>query len=445
MDMRTTIGADWIWTGQELIRGVLEIENGTIVAIRPTTEEEADGPWLSGHLIAPGFVNAHSHAFQRAFRGHVQWRASDSDDFWSWRHTMYTVAGRLTPESVEALTRLAYVEMLEAGFSRVGEFHYLVNQANGQAYADRDELAHRVAQAAVDTGIRQTLLRVAYNRGGFKTPAAGAQLRFIDQTPEAVLESIERLRARWPQHVIGLAPHSVRAIPATWLDVFAGFDGPVHAHVAEQPAELAACREEYGCEPLDLFARAGLLNERFAAVHLTWPGPQDIDRLVAAGAFIAVCPTTELDLGDGFLPVDARRARMCIGTDSHARIDPFAEIRALELHARGLAGTRNVMAPDGSRHGLSQRLMTHGAREGALALGADEGQLAVGASADFVAMDLDRPAALGVPPLEAVIFHGSPDWVRKVWVGGELVVDDGRHVRRDELLAGVAEELAELL
>lgn len=396
------------------------------------------GPGSAGRrLVLPGLVNAHSHAFQRAFRGHVQWRSAERDDFWSWRDRMYTVANRLDPEGVEAVSALAFLEMAEAGITHVGEFHYLHHAPDGGRYDDPDELAKRVVSAARRVGLRITLLRVAYARAGVGAPLRPDQRRMGDRHPDEVLSAVDRLR-RWasadPAVMVGLAPHSVRAVPADWLRAFAGFVGPVHAHVSEQPAENEAAARESGGSPTRVFADAGLVGPSFTAVHLTHPLAGDVALLAAGDAQVCVCPSTELDLGDGFLPVEAReRLRSCLGSDSHAVIDPWQELRDLELHARGLAGRRNVLATDDSVDGLARRLLAAASTAGSRSLGGAGSDLGPGAVADAVVLDLDRPAADGMPPLCAAAFAATPAWVDEVWVAGRRIVAGGRHPAREEL------------
>jgi formimidoylglutamate deiminase len=429
----------WAWTPEGVLQDpVITIGDGRI--LRCSAEgRHPDGPVLRlpGHLIVPGLVNAHSHAFQRAFRGHVQWRDGGRDDFWSWREAMYRVAGALDADAVEAISRLAFLEMMESGITEVGEFHYLHHRPDGRPYEDPDVLARRVVAAARDVGLRITLLWVAYARGGPGQPLSARQRRFGVSDVAAALDAVDRLGGLATDGVrIGLAPHSVRAVPPAWWPDLATFEGPLHVHVAEQPREVEACRAETGQPPLALLEAAGVLSPRFTAVHLTWPDEGDVDRLVAADAQVCVCPSTELDLGDGFLPVAVREAaRLCLGSDSHARIDLLHEARTLELHARGLTGRRNVLAPPGERHGLAERLLRAATTAGSRALGGPEARLRPGDPADLVAIDLSGPAFLGVPPLEAAIFGADPGHVRHVWVGGRRVVRDGRHPERDAALA----------
>ncbi|MEZ4318060.1 MAG: formimidoylglutamate deiminase [Myxococcota bacterium] len=439
----TVLHPEWVWTEEGPRTGMSVVLTTEIVQVS-SRDRHPEGEALPGKLLLPGFVNAHSHAFQRAIRGHVQWTRDADSDFWTWRDRMYAAANGLAPEGIEAVSRLAFLEMLEAGFTTVGEFHYLHRQPDGTPYADPDELASRVVSAALDVGLRICLLRVVYARGGFDVPLGPNQQRFLTTTPDEALSAVARLSEHPdPRVSVGLAPHSVRAVPRDWLAELARYDGPIHAHVSEQPAEVRATLEATGLTPLALLDEHGLVTPRFTAVHLTHPTPDDLARMRRSGARICVCPTTELDLGDGFLPVEARHGiGLCIGTDSHARIDALEEARSLELHARAVAGRRNVMSPPGELHGLSERLLRALTVEGAQALGSPAGRIVPGAPADLVAIDLERPAALGVPPLEAAVFGASPEWVSDVWVGGERVVSGGRHPARERVIAAARPYLA---
>ena len=434
---------DWTWTPDALLAGVgVRIVDGRIAAIGAPGPDDTPVR-LPGRLLLPGLVNAHSHAFQRAFRGHVQWRRAGQSDFWTWRDAMYRTANALTPEGVAAVSRLCFLEMAEAGVTQVGEFHYLHHQPDGTPYEDPDELAQRVIGAALDVGIRITLLRVVYARNGPDQPLRPDQQRFADRSPDDPLAAVQRLRAHAdPRVKVGLAPHSVRAVPAAWMPELSAHRGPTHAHVSEQPAENAACLAEHGRSPLQVLADGGLVDEHFTAVHLTVPLAGDVDILQQAGGAVCACPITEQDLGDGFLPVEARTGRVCVGSDSQARIDLLEEARSIELHARAIEGRRNVLAPEGDRHGLGARLLQIASTEGDRALGGNGSGIVVGAPADLMTVDLRRPAAEGVPPLEAAAFVATPEWIDGVWVGGQPVVRDGVHPERDAVLAAARPHLA---
>jgi formimidoylglutamate deiminase len=432
----TIIHPKWIWTPDGLATGwCVKIHSGRIVGVHLLERHHEVDISLPNSLLVPGFVNAHSHAFQRGFRGKVQWTARARDDFWSWRDEMYRLANRLPPEGVEDVSRLAFLEMAEAGVTQVGEFHYLHHQSDGTPYDNPTELAERVIAAARDVGIRICLLRVAYARGGPGKGIEKDQRRFCDKEVGDVYSSIERLeRLDDPMVTVGLAPHSVRALSAEWLTALSEYQGVVHMHVSEQPGENRACSKEYGVSPLQRIQDSGLLTDRFCAVHLTHPMAGDLELLKTSGGRICVCPSTELDLGDGFLPVEAREEiPMCVGSDSQATIDMMAEAAMLEMHGRGVAGRRNVLSPPGNRHGLAARLLNAITIQGQIALGEPGLGIEVGAPADLVGIRLDRPGAWGVPPLEAAVFNGNPDWVSSVWVGGKQIVHQGRHPARERV------------
>ncbi len=416
---------------------------------------------LPGKVLLPGFVNAHSHAFQRVLRGRTEYaERTGGDDFWTWRAAMYGAANRLTPEEIEVVSRLAYIEMLRAGYTHVAEFHYLHHQPDGTPYAEPLELTRRVLAAAASAGIGITLLRVAYQRGGPGIPASFDQRRFVDPSPEAYAEALAATlaltapQARRPV-LAGIAAHSVRALDRTWLAALAALPAPVlHAHVAEHPREIAECLAEHGLRPVQLLAELGMLSPRFVAVHATHLDPSEIALLGGAGAIACICPTTERNLGDGLPAVrdllDAG-ARLAIGSDSHAVIDPFAEIAALENGERLRTGRRNVLVGGSGRHaGIATTLLTAGSDGGRAASGLPPAGIRRGARADLVTVDLSSPQLAGVGVgahgdpslLAALALAGNASMVRDVWVGGTEVVRDGHHagwesaLRAYEVLVG---------
>lgn len=314
-------------------------------------------------LPLPGFVNAHSHAFQRALRGRAAGR-----DFWAWRDGMLAEAERHTPDTVRSLYADVYREMIASGFTAVGEFHYL-GAAEARAAAD----------AAAEAGIGFVCLHVAYARGGID--------RMRQPSVSAYLAEVESLASEGI--AVGLAPHSVRACPPGWLEeigryaVAAGL--PLHVHACEQPREIEECLAEHGCRPIELLARTGCLGERTTVVHATHADGGELDLLASHGAAICVCPTTEADLGDGFLPVTRvlhRGIRLCIGSDSNVRIDPFEELRELEGIARRQSGTRGVLS--------TEDLYAIGGEVGARALGIDSSALGE------ISVDLGHRSLAGV-------------------------------------------------
>ncbi len=386
---------------------------------------------VGDELYLPGLATSHSHAFQRALRGLTQRRGAGArrENFWSWRGLMYRFAEQLTPEDVFVLSRFAFAELALAGVTAVGEFHYLVHQPDGTPYDDRLELADVVVRAAREIGLRITLLRVLYGRAGVGRAPEGAQRRFCDARVEDGLMDVERLLARYAQddcvHV-GLAPHSVRAVPREWLGEAARFaerrDLPLHAHVSEQREELNACRAEHGVTPMRLLSEEGALSTRFVAVHATHLEAGEAELLGDANAFACVCRTTERDLGDGSPDVFALTragARLCLGVDSHASSCPFEEARAVELDERTRAEGRVVAA--------EARALLHAASA--------EGYAAIGAagceSEDEVVLDACDPLLAGAQQKtldESVVFGAGPRSVRDVSVAGRALVRDGELV-----------------
>jgi formiminoglutamate deiminase len=344
-----------------------------------------------GSLRLPALATAHSHAFQRAMRGRAQRPAAagSTDDFWSWRGAMYAIAASLTPESIHATSLIAYRELARAGVRTVGEFHYVHHQPDGTPYDDRTLLADAVIDAARQAGLRIALLRVAYHRAGPDRPAEAAQLRFSDPSVDDVLRDVDTLRARWkdaPDVVIGIAPHSVRAVPPQWLSALAQHAErggmPLHMHVAEQSREIDECLAETGRRPVELLADNGVLTGRFVAVHATHLVPHEARLLGASASFACVCATTERDLGDGLPDLGALRAagvRLCTGVDSHVVVDPVEDLRALETHERLRTRARVTFHPaTATAVTPAEQLWREGSIEGAAACGfADAGGHAV--------------------------------------------------------------------
>ena len=338
-------------------------------------------------------VNAHSHAFQRDLRG----RAEGDGDFWTWRDEMYRLATGLDPDGMHDVAKRAYAEMLNAGYGAVGEFHYVHHQPDGTPYDDPNEMAIAVAEAAVEVGIQIVLLPAAYNRGGYDRPPDKGQLRFCDEHVETFLERVDALRdkaAAWPHARVGVAAHSVRAVPAQWLEAIATYadaNGLVrHVHAHEQRKELEETQAEHGCTPIDLLHRTGFLGPATSVIHGTHVSDRDVERLAESDTLVVACPTTEGNLGDGFLPAMRYReagVRLAIGSDSQARIDPFEETRELETIARRESESRRGLiatTPD-------QDLWREIARNGAASLG-----LAPNAAGE-IELDLDHPDLRGIP------------------------------------------------
>jgi formimidoylglutamate deiminase len=436
---------DLLFAGGEVHQGAaLSVADGAVVAVgapAPGFERVR----LAGRALLPGLVSAHSHSFQRAIRGRTEVRHPGRSDFWSWREAMYRAANRLDPEDVRAVARMAFHEMARAGITAVGEFHYLSHDPSGRGYDDPELLAKEVVGAAREVGLRITLLRSAYARGGPGAAAGPEQARFIDGSPDEVVESLIRLEEFTQGDALatlGIAPHSVRACPASWIGTLAAEarrrGWPLHVHVSEQAAEVAQCRAEHGLTPVELLEKFGALGPATTAVHAIHVTPGDIDTLGRTATTVCACPTTERDLGDGVVPADdllQAGASLALGTDSNVQIDLLEDARALEGNLRLLRRERGLLAPaagdglaDGRVDGLAARLYGFASRGGMRSLGLPGGSLDPGDPADFVAVDLEDPSIAGASAedlLPAVVFSAARTAVRDVVAGGEAIVTDG--------------------
>jgi formimidoylglutamate deiminase len=404
---------------------------GKIVEI---TEDVSDAIRLKGRALLPGMVNAHSHAFQRVIRGRTEHRSQHStDSFWTWREQMYTAANALEPEEIYAVSRLAFLEMALTGITAVGEFHYIHHSRDGSPYSDPNLLEREVIRAARDVGIRIALLRVAYARAGYQTESNPQQVRFIEDSPDVYLKNLEQLlNVNDDMAWIGVAPHSVRAVPLDYLKPIVAFANeralPVHMHVAEQPAEVSACIAEYGRSPVALLETEGLLSKHFTAVHAIHVTPKAIAALARSGAFVCACPTTERNLGDGVVPADAYfdgGVRIALGSDSQIQIDLLEDARELEYHLRLQKMERNVLAPM-----LAERLFDCATINGAASIGFEGGRIKPGAPADFFTVDLNDLSIAGSSPddlLTNIVFSLARTAVRDVVVAGKRIVEDGKH------------------
>lgn len=408
-------------------RAVVCGSDGKIVEI---TEGAPDAIRLNGRALLPGMVNAHSHAFQRVIRGRTEHRSQHStDSFWTWREQMYAAANSLEPDEIYAASRLAFLEMALTGITAVGEFHYIHHSRDGSPYSDPNLLEREVIRAARDVGIRIALLRVAYARAGYQTDPNPQQVRFIESSPDVYLKNLEQLLdvnddMAW----IGVAPHSVRAVPLDYLKTIVAFANerglPVHMHVAEQTAEVSACIAEYGRSPVALLETEGLLSKRFTAVHAIHVTPKAIAALARSGAFVCACPTTERNLGDGVVPADTYfdgGVRIALGSDSQIQIDLLEDARELEYHLRLQKMERNVLAPM-----LAERLFDCATINGAASIGFDGGRIKPGAPADFFTVDLNDLSIAGSPVddlLTNIVFSLSQRAVRDVIVGGRRIVN----------------------
>lgn len=380
-----------------------------------------------GFLVLPALTTVHSHAFQRAMRGKAQRpprtsgapsRAPVREDFWSWRGAMYAAATSLDPESIRRISRVAFRELRAAGVRTVGEFHYVHHQPDGTPYDDRTIMSDAVIAAAKEEGLRIALLRVAYHRAGPGLPPEPGQRRFCDRSVDDVLRDVEHLYAKYkndPDVRVGLAPHSVRAVPPAWIAELASWADrrglPFHMHVSEQPREVAECLQETSLRPLELIAEKGGLSDRFVAVHATQLDAHEAELLGSAKAFACICATTEADLGDGLpdLPkLRASGARLCTGIDSHVITDPIADLRALETLGRLATKTRVTFAP--ADETPAEALWRSGSIEGARACGFDDAGGELRIRRDHPTLALVEDELL----LDAVVFGGSSALVHDV-------------------------------
>jgi len=407
------------------------------------------------HAIAlPGLPNLHSHAFQRGMAGLAETRGASDDSFWTWREVMYRFVARLTPTDMQAIAAMAYAEMLETGFTRAGEFHYLHPGADGAAYANPAEMAAAIAAAAEETGIALTLLPVFYAHAGFGGTAPGeGQRRFIND-----IDSYARLHAAaaeaiapLPDAVIGIAPHSLRAVTPGELDALLALapTGPVHIHIAEQRAEVEACLAWSGERPVEWLLAHAPVDARWCLVHATHMTAAETQALAASGAVAGLCPITEANLGDGLFPaVDylAAGGRWGVGSDSNVLIDAAEELRWLEYGQRLITRGRNVLAAAaGARTGAA--LLAGALAGGAQALGAG-GAWAVGAAADFVTLDAGHPALVACPDAalaDGWIFSAGRGAIDGVWRRGRQVVAGGRHMHRTAIVDRYAQVVHRLI
>jgi formimidoylglutamate deiminase len=404
-----------------------------------------DGAEPIAGIAVPGIPNLHCHAFQRAMAALAERRGPQADSFWTWREVMYRFLARLTPDDVEAIAAFAYMEMLEAGFTTVGEFHYLHHDIDGRPYADIGEMAARIAVASRQTGIGLTLLPSFYAYGGFGgAPTTDGQRRFING-PDRFLKLVERTRqiiAPMAGVRVGIAPHSLRAVTPETLRVVCDAmpDGPIHIHAAEQTKEVEDGITALGRRPVEWLLEHAGLDARWCVIHATHTTEREVRALATSGATVGLCPLTEASLGDGiFAGADylAAGGAFGIGTDSNIQIDAAAELRQLEYGQRLTHRSRNVMTThEGESTG--RRLFSSALTGGARALQQPIGALAAGHRADIVLLDADHPdlaSRQGDQWLDAWIFTAGRAAVRSVLVGGGTVVETGRHNMRTSIEA----------
>ena len=451
----TTYYCDAAWLGGDRAADgvVVTVEGGHVDTVESGVSRRPAGVVHLRGLTLPGLANAHSHAFHRVLRG----RAERPGDFWSWRDEMYAVAAALDPDLSLRLARAVFAEMTLAGYTAVGEFHYIHHRPGGGRYGDRNEMGLALVQAAAFAGVRLTLIDACYLQGGPGTPASGVQLRFSDGDVAAWTERVDELASQLAGHFggrghaarVGAAAHSLRAVPpptagevAAWARGRSGPGNgspspvPFHVHVSEQPAENDAVAAAYGKSPVTLLSEAGALGPHSTAVHATHLHPTGAGILGGSATNVCICPTTERVLADGIGPAATLAAAGCpivLGSDSQAVVDPFEEMRALEFDERLGSLVRGRFSASELLHAASAA--------GHAAIGWPEaGRIAPGAPADLVTVSLTSVRLAGATPgrlLDHAVFAaGAPD-VTDVVIGGARVVEDGHHLLVDD----VADEL----
>jgi formimidoylglutamate deiminase len=443
-----------LWTPRAWLRGGWR--EGVLLCIGPDGRWSAVTPGvatpppgaaaLPGPLL-PALVNAHSHAFQRAFAGLAERREGANDDFWSWRDRMYRVAASITPEQLRAIAAQLYVELLRGGYTQVCEFHYLQHGPDGARYPDPLGMSWALADAAADAGIGLTVLPVLYERAGFSQPDLRAdQRRFAMSAKDVCAARAAIARSGRARVSAGVAIHSLRAAaPASITslrDMARTFDGPIHIHVSEQQAEVEDCMAAMGVRLIEWLAREGLLDSRWQLVHATHATPGEIEAVAKSGAAIVLCPSTEANLGDGLTDLSGwlgAGVPMTIGSDSHVTRDWREELRLADYGQRLALRRRNVAAaPAEGYPSTAGRLFARAEAGSAAAAGEPAWGLVAGARADALLVDETQEPLLGIPPaqlLDALVFSSPGRAWRDVMVGGEWVIRGGRHADEDGIAA----------
>jgi formimidoylglutamate deiminase len=426
----------------------LEIDaRGDLAAVQAGASA-AGAQWLAG-VVLPGMPNLHSHAFQRAMAGLAERQGPGEASFWTWRAVMYRFLERIGPDELAAIAAQLYVEMLEAGYTAVGEFHYLHHRPDGGAYDDPAELSQAILSAQRETGIGLTHLPVLYMTGGFGgAPPDAGQRRFVHDLESfgALLERVRDMIKGDPNLRLGMAPHSLRGVPDEALRAAIGIldridlDAPIHIHVAEQAREVRDCLAWCGRRPVAHLLDLVAVGRRWCLIHATHMDDEEVLELARSGAVAGLCPTTEANLGDGLFQLAAfldACGRFGIGSDSHVSVSPIEELRWLEYGQR-LDTLRRLVASSLEEPHCGARLWRAALAGGAQALGRRIGRLAPGCRADLIRLDTDHPVLAGRRGevlLDSLVFSGNANPVQDVMVGGRWVVRDGRHIEAERIAA----------
>ncbi len=416
---------------------------------RPPTAKLAGPTRADTDWILPGLVNLHSHALQRAMAGLAERHGPGADSFWTWREAMYRFTARIEPADLHAIAAQLYAEMLESGYTHVCEFHYLHHRRDGQAYTPTSAMADALVAAAQETGIGLTLLPVLYMQGGFDgRPLEAPQRRFAHDV-ETFLQLLGDLHTRYPGLHLGLAFHSLRAVPAPAMTMLLENslvqNGPIHIHIAEQTAEVEDCRLARGARPVAWLLDHAPVDARWCLVHATHMDEDETHRLAATGAVAGLCPTTEANLGDGLFPLLQylqAGGRMGIGSDSHISVSPVEELRWLEYGQRLRSRGRNLVANETTPH-TGERLFAAAQAGGWQAAGCSD----ITTAAGTVSLDACHPllaARQADEILDSWIFAGNVPLVREVYRNNRCLVHEGRHVQRESIAARYKTTLARL-
>jgi len=434
---------------------ILDLDSdGMITGIGPGSQQDAD-TYISG-IVVPGMPNVHSHAFQRAIAGRTGPAGMNQDSFWSWREAMYRCANIITPTQLAAVAANVYLEMLRAGYTSCAEFHYIHHQVDGSNFANPAEMSGRIIGAASECGIAVTLLPVLYCNAGFgENGVSGQQRRFANSTDQylSLLEHCQELVAGEALYKLGIAPHSLRAVPGrvlqevlqTWPDQHC----PVHIHIAEQPAEVESCLKHLGARPVEWLMENSPVDRRWCLVHATHMSDHEMIAAAARGVTVGLCPTTEADLGDGvFRTADWLKAggSFAVGSDSNTRISVAEELRLLEYNERLASGRRNVLTePDVT---CGSFLYRQAAAGGGKATGQAVGILDVGYRADLLVLDESHELLAGRQPdvaMDSWIFAGEQTMIKSVWVAGQRLIEQGVHLRQKSIRSAAARAILELV
>lgn len=414
-------------------------EEGTIASVTPGAEVAGDRVERLAGPVVPGIANVHSHAFQRAMAGLAEKRRDPADSFWTWRETMYRAANAVGPDDLSAISSHLFIEMLKAGYTSVGEFHYLHNDPKGASYDDPAEMSVRLVHAAADTGIGLTVLPVLYMRAGFDDGALEPGQRRFAADEERLIRILESLRWHGRDSSslrVGIAPHSLRAVSVDVVRHIASAlpeDTTIHIHVAEQEREVEDCLAATGGRPVELLMAEAPVGPSWCLIHATHVLPDEIADIAASGAIAGLCPITEANLGDGVFPLPeflTAGGRFGIGSDSNVTLNPWEELRLLEYGQRLAHGRRCLSLPEDGVGSIGGSLFRSAVAGGAAALGQPAGVIAEGFRADFLVLDpgkLAQPLAEEDDILDSAIFAGSGLPVRDVMVGGIWRVRGGFH------------------